>query len=130
MSSLNQTTANGLPVLANAASASTFAYVGGAWVAGAENTTLAASDPATVAILAEVAKLNAADSRQAVDAAHSAWNDWAGLLPQDRSLTAKNMPSPVPTTPNTGWPHIFTRRTPAASTAHFNSAWSPSTAPW
>lgn len=85
MINLNPPAANGLPVLENAALARSFAYVGGAWVAGGDNTTLTVTDPATGSSLSEVAKLGAADSRKAVDAAHSAWSGWAGLLPQERS---------------------------------------------
>ncbi|WP_099825247.1 NAD-dependent succinate-semialdehyde dehydrogenase [Oceaniglobus indicus] len=77
--------ANGLPVLSRPELARSFAYVGGAWVAGGANATLAVTDPATGAKLADVARLNAADSRRAVDAAHDAFPAWAGLLPQDRS---------------------------------------------
>jgi aspartate-semialdehyde dehydrogenase len=78
--------ANGLPVLQRPELARSFAYVGGAWVAGTENTTVKVTDPATGATLAEVARLSAADSRRAVDAAQDAWAGWAGLLPQERSV--------------------------------------------
>ena len=58
--------------------------VGGAWVAGAQSDDFKVTDPASGAVLGSVAKLNADDSRAAVDAAHAAFPHWAGLLPQER----------------------------------------------
>lgn len=85
MSTMSQSAVTGLPVLEHTELARSFAYVGGAWVAGTGNATLSVTDPATGAVLSEVARLNAADSRAAVDAAHGAFGEWAGLLPQERS---------------------------------------------
>ncbi|WP_226782784.1 NAD-dependent succinate-semialdehyde dehydrogenase [Oceaniglobus trochenteri] len=85
MSKITPPPANGLPVLTHGALNRSFAYVGGAWVAGTGNATLPVTDPASGATLADVARLNGDDSRRAVDAAHGAWNGWAALLPQERS---------------------------------------------
>ena len=86
MSRLNPPPSSGMPVLDHAELARSFAYVGGAWVAGTDNATLNVTDPATGNVLAQVARLNGTDSRRAVDAAHKAWEGWAGLLPQQRSV--------------------------------------------
>ncbi|MFV0513237.1 MAG: NAD-dependent succinate-semialdehyde dehydrogenase [Jhaorihella sp.] len=61
-----------------------FAYVGGAWVAGARRASLSVTDPATGATLGEVTRLDAADAVAALEAAHGAWGAWAAMLPQDR----------------------------------------------
>ncbi len=59
------------------------AFVGGAWIA--PGLRFPVTDPATGAIIAQVAKLDAAQARLAVDAAQSAFPAWAAMLPQDRS---------------------------------------------
>ncbi len=85
MTRMNRMPANGLPTLERPELSRSFAYVGGAWVAGSDNSGLAVTDPATGDRLGEVARLNAADARRAVGAAHAAFAGWAGMLPQDRS---------------------------------------------
>ncbi len=62
-----------------------FAYVGGRWSAGAEAATFAVADPADGSHLGDVASLSGRDSVAAVDAAHAAFAQWAGMLPQQRS---------------------------------------------
>jgi aspartate-semialdehyde dehydrogenase len=62
-----------------------FAYVDGHWVAGADNAAFEVSDPATGAVIGDVARLTAGDSAAAVDAATRAFPGWAALLPQDRA---------------------------------------------
>jgi aspartate-semialdehyde dehydrogenase len=62
-----------------------FAYVDGHWVAGADNAAFEVSDPATGAVIGDVAQLTAGDSAAAVDAATRAFPGWAALLPQDRA---------------------------------------------
>lgn len=62
-----------------------FAYVGGRWCAAASGASFAVHDPATGDFLGEVARLSAAESAAAVDAAQAAFPAWAGLLPQERA---------------------------------------------
>jgi len=81
---MTPTPVNGLPALEDGALARHFAYVGGAWVAGAQSDSFDVTDPASGAVLGSVAKLNGEDSCAAVDAAHAAFPRWAGLLPQER----------------------------------------------
>lgn len=71
--------------LRDAALMRTFAYVDGRWTAGTGARSLAVTDPATGAHLADVAALTGADSAAAVDAAQAAFAGWAGLLPQERA---------------------------------------------
>lgn len=58
------------------------AYVNGAWIGDA---CFPVTDPATGAVIAQVARLGAADARTAVDAAQAAFPAWAGALPQERA---------------------------------------------
>ncbi len=62
-----------------------FSYIGGKWVAASDATTLPVTNPADGSLVGEVARLSAAESAGAVDAAQVAFADWAGRLPQDRS---------------------------------------------
>jgi len=62
-----------------------FSYIGGKWTAAATGETIRVTDPATGDIVGDVASLTAQESLAAVDAAQSAFPDWSGLLPQDRS---------------------------------------------
>jgi aspartate-semialdehyde dehydrogenase len=71
--------------LADRALARSFAYIGGRWTAAADGASFAVADPATGATIGRVAKLTAADSATAVDAADAAFPAWAGLLPQARA---------------------------------------------
>ncbi|WP_295048466.1 aldehyde dehydrogenase family protein, partial [uncultured Paracoccus sp.] len=58
------------------------AFVNGNWVGGAR---FAVTDPATGKTVAQVAKLDAAGARAAVDAADAAFPGWAAALPQERA---------------------------------------------
>ncbi|HBZ43835.1 MAG TPA: NAD-dependent succinate-semialdehyde dehydrogenase [Maritimibacter sp.] len=62
-----------------------FAYVNGKWCAASDGATFNVTDPASGALLGEVAKLTAEDSRKAVDAAQDAFVDWSYMLPQERA---------------------------------------------
>lgn len=59
------------------------AFVNGAWTPGADR--FAVTDPATGETIAQVARLDAARARAAVDAAQTAFCGWAALLPQERA---------------------------------------------
>lgn len=63
------------------------AYVGGAWQTAPDRFDV--TDPATGQVIAEIARLNAAAARGAVDAAQAAYHDWAWALPQDRATTLR-----------------------------------------
>lgn len=63
-----------------------FSYVNGKWAAGENGATFAVSDPADGAPIGEVARLSSAQSREAVDAAQTAFADWSAALPQVRSV--------------------------------------------
>ncbi len=58
------------------------AFVNGAWVGGPR---FDVTDPATGETIAQVARLDAAQARAAVDAAQAAFPGWANLLPQERA---------------------------------------------
>jgi aspartate-semialdehyde dehydrogenase len=60
-------------------------YIDGQWVEGAEAARLAVLNPVDGAVIAEVAALDEAGARRAVDAADKAFPGWAALLPQQRS---------------------------------------------
>lgn len=59
------------------------AFVNGAWTPGAGR--FAVTDPATAETIAQVARLDAAQARAAVDAAQDAFPGWAAALPQERA---------------------------------------------
>lgn len=62
-----------------------FSYIGGKWCAAAAGEVIAVTDPATGDPVGEVARLSAAESAAAVDAAQAAFAAWPGLLPQQRA---------------------------------------------
>ena len=62
-----------------------FAFVGGRWIAAADGATIAVHDPATGAVIGEVAAPGAEAARAAVAAAEAAFREWSGLLVQERS---------------------------------------------
>ena len=66
-----------------------FAYVGGRWTAGTNGDVFAVENPADGSCVAAVARLSAADSAAAVDAAQAAFPAWSGLLPQERSAVLR-----------------------------------------
>ncbi|ORE93383.1 aspartate-semialdehyde dehydrogenase [Stappia sp. 22II-S9-Z10] len=66
-----------------------FAYVGGRWTGGASAQVFAVTDPATGSDVAAVARLTAADSAAAVDAAAAAFPAWSAKLPQERAAVLR-----------------------------------------
>lgn len=62
-----------------------YAYVGGAWTAGSSRSFIDVTDPADGKRIGSVPVLTAMDVNAAIDAAHSAFPPWAGLLPQARA---------------------------------------------
>ncbi|MGX1789071.1 NAD-dependent succinate-semialdehyde dehydrogenase [Bosea sp. NPDC055332] len=61
------------------------AYIGGRWTAAPDGETFPVTDPATGALVAQVAALGATEATQAIDAAHAAFPKWKALLPQERA---------------------------------------------
>lgn len=61
------------------------AYIDGRWTAARDGKTFPVSDPATGALVAQVAALGAAEATQAIEAAHAAFPTWKALLPQARA---------------------------------------------
>ena len=61
------------------------AFVGGAWRAAASGARFAVTNPANGEVLAEVADLDAADTRAAIETAAAAQAPWAGLTAKARS---------------------------------------------
>ncbi|WP_138468643.1 NAD-dependent succinate-semialdehyde dehydrogenase [Poseidonocella sp. HB161398] len=62
-----------------------FSYLGGKWTSGTSGASFAVTDPANGAHLGDVAALDAAQARQAVDAADDAFPAWSRLLPHERA---------------------------------------------
>lgn len=54
----------------------TQAYINGTWISGSSEETLAVTNPATGEVLAQVAKVGAAETQHAIDAAQFAMRDW------------------------------------------------------
>ena len=67
----------------------TSSYIAGAWEAGNGREALAVRDPATGAMVAEVAKADAADTRRAIDAAHAAFKQWRRTTAKERSAVLR-----------------------------------------
>jgi len=63
----------------------TQAYVDGAWRDAASGARFAVKNPATGEVLAEVADLDAADARAAIEAAHRALPAWRGMTAKARA---------------------------------------------
>lgn len=61
-------------------------YIGGRWTAAPDGETFPVTDPATGALVAQVAALGATEATQAIDAAHAAFRTWKALLPQERAV--------------------------------------------
>ncbi|MEO8388764.1 NAD-dependent succinate-semialdehyde dehydrogenase [Polaromonas sp.] len=57
--------------------------VAGQWISAAQ--TIAVTNPATGAVIAQVPKLGAAETRQAIEAANHAWPAWRARTAQERS---------------------------------------------
>jgi aspartate-semialdehyde dehydrogenase len=66
-----------------------FSYVGGKWTGGTGGTTRPVTDPATGAVLGDIACLTATDSSAAVDAAQTAFPAWSRAVPQMRSAALR-----------------------------------------
>ncbi len=62
-----------------------FSYINGRWTGGDAGNSFSVFDPADGLCIGEVAKLTAADSKLAVDAAHAAFAGWAACMPQERA---------------------------------------------
>ena len=60
-------------------------YIDGAWLAGARGERFDVVNPATEEVIASVASAETADADAALDAAESAFADWAGRKPRERS---------------------------------------------
>jgi len=60
------------------------AYINGQWLASAQQ--FAVHNPASGALLAQVAELGAAETRAAIDAAHAALPAWQGLTAKQRAV--------------------------------------------
>lgn len=61
------------------------AYIDGRWTAASDGETLPVTDPASGALIAQVAALGASEATQAVEAAYAAFPAWKALLPQARA---------------------------------------------
>jgi aspartate-semialdehyde dehydrogenase len=62
-----------------------FSYIDGQWSDTASGESILVHDPANQDVIGTVPRMNALESRSAVDAAQKAFRKWAYLLPQDRS---------------------------------------------
>ncbi|GAB4291667.1 MAG: NAD-dependent succinate-semialdehyde dehydrogenase [Roseovarius sp.] len=74
-----------LAALADQSLIHTESHVNGAWCAAASGAGIAVHDPASGAVIGEVASLSAAESAAAVDAAQAAFAGWSTTLPQQRA---------------------------------------------
>jgi succinate-semialdehyde dehydrogenase/glutarate-semialdehyde dehydrogenase len=72
-------------VMADSFAWATEAFIAGQWRPAADGKRFPVSDPATGAILAEVADCSAPDAEAAIDAAHTAFSAWAARPAQNRS---------------------------------------------
>ena len=61
-------------------------YVGGEWVGSGANETIDVTNPATGEIIGIVPKLGSSETREAIDAAHSAYPDWRAKTAKERSV--------------------------------------------
>lgn len=60
-------------------------YIDGRWTAAPDGEAFPVTDPATGALVAQVAALGANEATRAIDAAHAAFPAWKALLPQERA---------------------------------------------
>ena len=60
-------------------------YINGAWQKAADGGRFDVINPADETVITDVANATVADARQAVDAAHAAFADWAARPPRERS---------------------------------------------
>lgn len=64
-------------------------YLNGQWCSAVSGDTVEVHDPATGALLGEVASLSSDEARMAIDAADAAFPDWSRTLPQERSVVLR-----------------------------------------
>ncbi len=64
-------------------------YLNGQWCSAVSGDTVEVHDPATGALLGEVASLSSDEARMAVDAADAAFPGWSMTLPQERSVVLR-----------------------------------------
>ena len=62
-----------------------FSYIDGKWTAATDGAAISVTNPADGSEVGEVAALSSDDSAAAIDAAQTAFPQWASLLPQERS---------------------------------------------
>ncbi len=62
-----------------------FSYIDGKWTAAGDGASLRVTNPADGSEFGAIAALSADDSTKAIDAAETAFDGWAALLPQERS---------------------------------------------
>ena len=67
------------------------AYVAGRWVDADSGETFPVVDPATGAVVAEVPRLGAAETRRAIEAAHRALPAWKGLTAKARAAILRRL---------------------------------------
>ncbi|MTI17494.1 NAD-dependent succinate-semialdehyde dehydrogenase [Rhodobacteraceae bacterium RKSG542] len=67
-----------------------FSYIGGEWCAAGDGASIEVCDPSDGSFLGTVPALSAYDSVRAVEAAQSAFQNWAGMLPQERAGLLRN----------------------------------------
>ncbi|SEN57217.1 succinate semialdehyde dehydrogenase [Duganella sp. CF517] len=70
-------------------------FIGGAWVAAADGARHDVDDPATGAALGSIAWSGAADTRRAIDAAHSAFASWSMTTANERADVLQKMAATV-----------------------------------
>ena len=63
----------------------TQAYIGGSWVDADDGATLAVTNPASGAVIAEVAKCGQAETRRAIEAARAAQVEWRQKTAKERA---------------------------------------------
>ncbi|MDP3031919.1 MAG: NAD-dependent succinate-semialdehyde dehydrogenase [Rhodocyclaceae bacterium] len=66
------------------------AFIAGAWTAADSRATVAVTNPATGALLANVPDMGVAETRRAIDAANAAWPAWRALTAKQRGAILRN----------------------------------------
>jgi len=65
------------------------AYINGEWVSAADGATFEVTNPADNSVLARVAQLDVAETRQAIEAADAAWPAWRNRTAKDRAAVLR-----------------------------------------
>ena len=65
--------------------------VGGRWVQAASGKTTAVRNPATGAVIGHVPAMSAAETRQAIEAAHAAFAGWRAMLAKERAAILRRL---------------------------------------